>query len=239
MNSFWRWQAFKLIYVLCIIFVMPTILIGGCAVYLAIYEPEQLRKSLNRKPPVQVDPLESPSYFTRHDALKKLTTGPADRSRRDVAEKIKKLLRDSNPQNQELAIEALGKWGTAEDVPALRELAADQFSFFIRPSICKALGNIPGEESLEGLIDILGMGNIEGAEALTQLRKSGPAAEAALLRRGESAEPAFKAAICSALGQLGTGDSEAFLTEAAAGEDAQVAAAAKQALGALAKKKPL
>lgn len=233
---FWKWQAFKLIYVLCIIFVMPAMLIGGCAVYLAIYEPQELAKRVRSQPQVAVDPLQNPSYFVRQEALQKLVQGPADRTRRDVAEKIKPLLRDSNPQIQELAIAALGNWGDATDVPALLELAADRFAVFIRPSICAALGKIEGDEALDALVDISAMGDSEWQRAFAELSKRGPAAEAALLRRGAEADAATQRPICIALGHLGSDDCRPFLQTAAASDNPQLAAAAKQALDELAKR---
>jgi hypothetical protein len=228
-GSFWRWQAFKLIYILGVIFVLPAIVIGGFALYLAVYEPEELVKRLRSQPQVAHDSLESPSYFVHEEALRKLTKGPADRSRRDVVEKIRPLLRDTNPQNQELAIAAIGKWGNAEDVPILLDLAKDRFSTFIRPQICVALGDIEGDEALEALVEVLGMGSAEWDHAMSALSRRGPAAEEALLRGAQGGDFAKQAAICKALGLLGSEASRSYLESASTSEDSTLAATAQQA----------
>jgi HEAT repeat protein len=229
-SSYWRWQRFKLVYVLCVIFLLPGSIIGFFALYLAIYEPDQLRTAVRSQPQVAVHPLESPTYFVRQDALKKLIREPPDRSRRDVVDKVKKLLRDSNPQAQELAIEALGKWGLPEDATALGELAADPFSIFVRPQICKALGELGGDESCFVLVDIIAQGSPE--PAIAALRQIGPTAEPALLQRGAEADAAKRAAICMALAQIGTQESLPFLEAAAGDDDPEVAKQAKLALAA-------
>jgi len=229
-SPFWRWQAFRLVYVLCVIFVLPAVLIGSFALYLAIYEPEQFVKSVRSQPQVAVDPLESPSSFTREAALQKLIADPADRSRRDVVPKIKQLLRDPNPKIQELAIAALGKVGQGEDVEALLELAKDRFSIFIRPQICQALGEIDGDESLEALVEILGMGTTERDQAVAALSRRRAAAETTLLRRAAEVDAAQQVAICFALGKLGSEQAKPYLEGAATSDDLALAAAAKQAL---------
>lgn len=229
-EDYWRRQRFKLLYVLFISFGMPALLIGFFALYLAIYEPERLFRNQPQEPQKAVDPLESPTFFIRQDALAKLAAGPADRSRRDIVEKVKPLIRDSNFQIQETAIDVLGDWGSPEDAVALRELAADRFSVFVRPRICAALGKIGGESSCDALIDLLGMGDSEREQAEKALAHCGPVAEDILLRRGAAAEPALMKAICLALEKLGTEKSVAFLSAATANADTSVAAAAKQAL---------
>lgn len=233
-SRYWNRQAFKLVYVLCVIFVMPGVIIGGFAVYLAIYEPDQFQRAIKSRPQgPRVDDLESPTYFIRESALKQLTSGTPDRTRRDVAVKIKKLLTDSNPAIQERAIEALGDWGQPEDATALSALARDRMSTFIRPKICVALGKLQGEAALDGLIDILGMGWTEQEHALRALATFGPTAEPALLARGESGDASFKPAICAALASLGTAESIPFLEAAAKDANAQVAEAARKAIAAI------
>lgn len=229
-ENYWRRQRFKLLYVLFISFGMPAVMIGFFAVYLAIYEPQQLFRQRPQGPQKAVDPLESPAFFVRQDALKKLAAGPADRSRRDIVEKVKPLIRDSNFQIQETAIDVLGDWGSPEDAVALRDLAQDRFSVFVRPRICVALGKIGGEAACEALIDLLGMGDAEREHAEKALAQCGPGAEEVLLRRGESAETPLKRAICLVLEKTGTKKSVEFLTAAAKDSDAGVSASAQRAL---------
>ena len=214
---------------------MPALLIGFFALYLAIYEPNRLFR--DRPPEAQkaVDPLESPTFFIRQDALSKLASGPVDRSRRDIVDKVKPLIKDSNFQIQDTAIDVLGKWGSPEDAAALRELAQDRFSVFVRPQICAALSKIGGDASCEALVDILGMGDTEREHAQNALAQCGPVAEDVLLRRGESADPALKRVICLALEQLGTEKCISFLTTAADDTDMGVSTAAKQALAKIAR----
>jgi HEAT repeat protein len=230
-SNYWRWQKFKLAYILSVIFLLPGAIIGFFALYLAIYEPDEFRTAIRSKPQVAVNPLESPTYFVRQDALKRLIREPPDRSRRDVVDKVKKLLRDSNPQAQELAIEALGKWGRPEDARALGELAADPFSVFVRPAICRALGELGGRESCGVLVDILAQGSPE--PAIAALRQIGPTAEPALQQLAVDADAAKRAAICTALAQIGTAESGPFLEAAAGDDDPEVAKQAKLAMAAV------
>ena len=117
-ENHWRRQRFKLLYVLFISFGMPALLIGFFALYLAIYEPERLFRDRPQEAQKAVDPLESPTFFIRQDALSKLVSSPSDRSRRDIVEKVKPLIKDSNFQIQDTAIDVLGKWGSPEDAAA-------------------------------------------------------------------------------------------------------------------------
>lgn len=229
-ENYWRRQRFKLLYILFITFGMPALVIGFYALFLAISEPGKLFPNRGKAATQPVDPLESPTFFVRQDALRKLAKGPADRSRRDIVEKVKPLLRDHNFQIQDTAIDVLGNWGSPEDVPALAELARDQSGTFVRPRICTALGKIGGESSCEVLVDILGMGNTEREHAIRALTQCGPIAEEVLLRRGATADPAQKRVICVALERLGTAKSIGFLTTESANTDPVISAAAKQAL---------
>ena len=236
-QSYWNRQAFKLIYVLGVMFVLPGVIIGGFACYLAIFEPEQFQRAIKSQPQgPRVDDLENPSFFIRQAALQKLVSEPPDRSRRDVAEKIKKLLSDHHPATQELAIDSLGDWGQPEDAAALGTLARDRLSTFVRPKICVALGKLKGEAALEALIDILGMGWTEQDQALRELKNFGPEVEPALLKRAETADPNFQIVICSTLQTLGTTNSIPFLEAAAKGDNPQVADAARKALEAVRKR---
>ena len=229
-ENYWRRQVFKLVYILFFAFVFPALVIGFFALVLLVYEPQTLFKNRPRGPQRAVHPLESPTWFVRQEALDKLAARPADRSRRDIVEKVKPLLRDSNFQIQDTAIKVLGDWGSPEDAQALRDLAADPSGVFVRPQVCAALGKIGGEPSCEALVDILGMGDSEREQAIAALEKGGPAAEEVLLRRGATAEPANKRAICLALAKIGTEKSREFLTTASADVDQTVADAAKGAL---------
>jgi HEAT repeat protein len=229
-EEYWRRQRFKLLYVLFISFGMPALIIGFFALYLAIYEPEKLFRHRPQGPQKPVDPLESPTYFVRQDALNKLAASPADRSRRDVVEKVKPLLRDSNFQIQETAIQVLGDWGSPEDAAALGDLARDPLGVFVRPKVCAALGKIGGEPSCEALVDILGMGDAERAAAIPALAQCGAVAEDVLLRRSATAELAHQRAICQALAEVGTAKSLDYLTAAAENPDPALASAARQAL---------
>lgn len=235
--DYWRRQQFKLIYILCVMFVLPGVVIGVFALYLAIYEPGELRERLGKPRTGKVDPLENPSYFIRQDALKKLASETPDHSRRDIVEKVKKLVRDSNFQIQESAIDVLGKWGSAEDVPALFDLAKDQFGTFVRPHVCKALANIGGHEAVEALIDIQGMGSSEREHAYVALHKIGGDIEKAILERAEMADDAKLVVLLPALGEFGTEKSEELLEKAAGSENEQVAAAAKNAREAMRKRR--
>lgn len=234
-EAYWRRQRFKLFYVLFISFGMPALLIGFFALYLAIYEPENLFRHRPQGPQKPVDPLESPTYFVRQAALNKLAAGPSDRSRRDIVEKVKPLIRDSNFQIQETAIQVLGDWGSPEDAAALGDLARDRFGVFVRPQVCAALGKIGGEPSCEVLVDILGMGDAERVAAIPALAQcsrasNGPGAEDVLLRRAPTVDVAHQRAICQALEQVGTEKSIEYLTAAAENPDPVLSAAARQAL---------
>ena len=236
-SRFWNRQLFKLVYILCVIFVLPVALCGFAALYLAIYEPETLQRAIKARPQgPKVDDLESPSFFVREAALKKLVKGPADRTQRDVAEKIKKLLSDQMPAIQELAIDSLGDWGQPEDAAALATLSRERMSVFVRPKICVALGKLQGEQALDALIDISGMGWTEQEHALRAIATFGPAAEPALLKRGETADVSLKPSICLALQSLGTAASLPFLETAAKDENPQVADAARKAIAAIGKR---
>jgi hypothetical protein len=232
-SRFWNRQAFTLIYILCVIFVVPGVLIGGFALYLAIYEPEQFQRAIKSRPQERVDALDSPTYFVREEALRKLVRSTPDRTRRDVAEKIKKLLSDSNPVVQELAINSLGDWGQPEDAAPLVALAREPTSTFIRPKICVALGKLQGEIALAGLIDISGMGWSERDFSLKEFANFGPQVEPALLARGETADDNLKPAICAALQSFGTSASLPFLEGVAENKDPQVAGPARRAIAAI------
>jgi HEAT repeat protein len=229
-ERYWKRQAFRLSYVLCVIFVLPAVIIGFFVLYLAIYEPAEFRERFHRRPLVAVDPLDNPSFFVRQEALRKLVVGPADRSRRDIAEKVKGLLRDSNFQTQELAIAVLGKWGQPADATALKELAADPFGTFVRPAVCRALGELGGNESLQALIDISAIGATEREHAISSLLLHRAEAEAALLDRAATADSSQLAAICGGLGQLGTEKCLPTLEQYAEDENPQVAGEARRAL---------
>ena len=229
-DEYWRRQRFKLMYILFISFGLPAIVIGFFALYTVIYEPERLSRNRQSLPQKPVDPLESPAYFVRLDALQKLANEPADRSRREIVARVVPLLNDSNFQIQDAAIDVLGKWGSPEDATALVALAHGSFSHFVRPKICEALGNIGGEESCDALVDILGMGDEERENATTALARCAPIAETVLLRRAASADVNLKRAICTALARFGTAQSIPFLRTATVDLDTGLVSAAQQAM---------
>ena len=232
-NLYFRIQAFKLVYILCIIFVLPVGAMLFAALYMAIYEPEYFRRAAaaHRVPPeAPVKALENPSFFVRQAALQKLLKEQPGRNDRELAAKIKNLLHDPNPQIRELAIDALGDCGQPEDAPALVEWAKDQFSHFERPRICQALGKLKGEQSLSAMIEMLLIDPAVRDLAIKLLASFGPEAENALLKRGETAVGDERAVICTALGDLGTDQSVPFLEKATEDEKPAIAEAAKQAL---------
>ena len=137
-EEYWRRQCFKLFYVLFISFGMPALIIGFFALdwrstNRRICSGIVRRDRRNRSIRWSLYVLRAPGR------LEELAAGPADRSRRDVVEKVKPLIRDSNFQIQETAIQVLGDWGSPEDA-ALGDLARDPFGVFVRPQVCKARG---------------------------------------------------------------------------------------------------
>lgn len=226
-QAYWNRQAFKLIYVLFFAFGFPLLLAVFFAIFLAIYDPQALVRATRSKPQEAVDKLDNPSFFVREAALKELTAGTPDRSRRDVAEKIKKRLHDSHWPVQERAIDALGDWGQPEDAEALADLMNDRMSTFIRPRIIKALGKLQGDRALELLIGGLGMSPNDQAASVEAICQFGPAAEKGLLAHEE---PDRRAGVCMVLKSIGTAECIPYLEAAAEDENAQTAKVAKEAL---------
>jgi serine/threonine protein kinase len=121
------------------------------------------------------------------------------------------------------AIEALGIWGTAEDVPFLIGLSGPRA--FINDVIIKALGRLRDPSAVPFLVKMLGQFG-DGDKAVDALRAIGPAAEKDVQSALSSTEHDVRRRACIVLKDIGSTDSLPLLKTAARDHDRAVAEAA-------------
>jgi HEAT repeat protein len=213
-----------------LVFLITFVLFPG--VMLAIYLVMTWLRGMNRLDDAGVArvvaDLRSADPAVKLAAAKRLTVVTADRDRREVAEALKPLLAEKDFWLQHNAVEALARWGNAEDAAAVAPLLQEENHGLRWPAI-KALGQLKGPVAATALVKHLANAQDRGftGDALKQL---GPDAEPALIAGVEDADTTVREKSCEVLGSLGTRRCVAALEKAGGDPEPRVAQAARHAL---------
>jgi hypothetical protein len=165
--------------------------------------------------------LKKPLSNIRHEAAEALKKATPDQRRDEVARALEAVLTEPDQHTREVVIDALGVWGTKETVPLLLPLLAQKDDR--RPAI-RALGNLKDERAIDPIAEFIDK-NEELGEVGEALKKLGPAAEKAVLKRLNHEVLLVRWKVCEILGAIGTKESIPSLEKAAKdlggpGEDA-------------------
>jgi hypothetical protein len=154
--------------------------------------------------------LQSAKWIRQRDAIERLKTLPADHRRKTVARALEQALADPRlafPADD--VLEALGAWGTEDDVPAIENfLKRDEAAFSLRTALM-ALAKIRGKRALEIIMASFDRGNgfgfLDGQnEARPAIIAFGPGAEDGVLERFRPDDPGRHVVICQILKEIGT-----------------------------------
>ena len=119
--------------------------------------------------------LKSSSSRRRAEGARQLKDTLPDERRGEVCKALEPLL--SERETREIAIEALGVWGTRDTTPLLLKVMREKDT---RVPAIRALGRLKDERAIEPIAERLEDG-WERGEAMEALKKFGPAAEEAVL----------------------------------------------------------
>ncbi len=167
----------------------------------------------------------------RRKAVERLTEAEPKELRKEIAEALKKNVREGEHFERIKGIEALAHWAGAAAVPDLIELVDDKDTFVAAEAI-KALGEFPEPRVAEALVDRLGHHH----QAEHALRNLGPAAEDALLAVLDPNDRKRTPLACEILGEVGTRKSLEKLKEMARSENFFVRVSADKAVHQVARR---
>lgn len=207
--------------------------VAGFVFYLFLFDAERFREIVHD--PSTGDPvqdLNSPNDGRRLAALKQLAEGPVDKSNREVVERIKDQLNDTDWDNRHAAIAAWAVWGNQDDdVPAIIAIleAGERMD---KEHYYMALANLGGTQASDFLaVQLADFWNRRPAnEALLQM---GDAAESSVAGLLSHEDPEARVAACKVLEQIGTAASLEVLDQAATDPEPSVAGAAERAREAI------
>jgi len=168
-----------------------------------------------------------PAWF----ALQELNRLPVMEDRRiEVSLALNRCLLAMDFGTQRAAMEAVQKWGTPENVPALKEVLASPNTQGSREAAQALVKISPNAETAEALIAKLEFGNQGMLRSF--FLELGPLAEEPLLAKLEtSSKQHDRTYIIQLLGEIGGEASRPLLTRLAEGQDLQLKSMARLALG--------
>ena len=171
------------------------------------------------------------SRHRRSDASGRIRDAQPTKLRTEIAAALAALLTDKGEVTRRRAAEALGKWGSSRQVPALIEALSDPKKS-VRVHVIASLGALGDARAAAPVAALLAT---DGPQAAACLRQLGPAAEAAVLDvlTGSASKSAARLAAAGVLADIGTARSISALQAAAARNDRALAEAARKALTAI------
>jgi predicted Zn finger-like uncharacterized protein len=173
--------------------------------------------------------LKAGDSFRRADAARRLKDMLPDERRGEVARALGALLNDPNDFTRDNVIEALGVWGSKENVPALLQALNDERT---RSAAIRALGQLKDERAVEPLAERL-TNFFDRHEASEALKAIGPTAEPALIKRLHHHDEDVRREACQILKVIGTRQSIPELEKVAAEKDFLLTRAAEEAIRAI------
>jgi hypothetical protein len=207
-----------------------------------LVEGAERDKVLNPPPPPPPKPIDLTQLLAElqqkakaQNALGQLARAKLDEARRaEVVKAVEPLLVDENLFVRKGAIEALGTWGTKDNVPSLLPMVEDK-DVFVRWEAFKTLGKLKDERAAEPLARRLTVLQDRGfvSQAIQQL---GSKAEKAVHPYLKEKDRSVRLTAAQILEKIGTKESKAALEEASKDENIGVASTAKRALQEIAKR---
>ena len=165
-------------------------------------------------------------------AARRLTqAAPAAGRRKEAAQALQEALANPFPTAKNAAAEALGVWGTADDVPALIAMLDDPDPG-TRAAAMNALAALKDERGAVFVARRLG-DFFDREKAAQALKAMGPVAEKPILPTLNGADAPTRVAACGVLAAVGTKECLPALEQAARGPDRNVALAAADAVRAI------
>lgn len=147
--------------------------------------------------------LKSDLPHKRREAARVLKDTLPDQRRGEVVKALEPLLNDNGPFTREWAIEALGVWGTKETTPLLLKAMQQKEG---RGAAMKALARLKDERAAEPIAERLDE-FFDRHEAAEALKKMGPVAEDAVIKRLNHADNQVRMTACDILKAIGTAKS--------------------------------
>jgi hypothetical protein len=170
----------------------------------------------------------------RHFAIDRVAAMPVDEKRRaEVAELLVSSLKDSDTFVRTSALGALGKWWTAETLPALVALVDDQ-NTGVRWKVMDALAATKTPEAAKAIAGRVGQDKMFAAKALMTM---GPVAEPVALQLLSNKDDFVRREACQILQSVGTKKSLARVKALSRDKNPLVAMAAKAAADAIQNRK--
>jgi HEAT repeat protein len=175
--------------------------------------------------------LQSPDASVRRETAERLASTVPDPRRREIARALRPLLIEEDMLTRLFAARALGKWGNADDVPALANATTDDWPK-VRFEAIEALGHIKGRAAAAALVQRLAV-QLDRPKATQALKAIGPEAEPLVLPLLQDRDNAVRLEACRILGDLGSANSIPALEKAMQDSSLFVAGAARDALQAV------
>ena len=176
--------------------------------------------------------LKSSNPFVVESAAKRLTTlAPVEAKRKEARDALREALANPFPTVPEAAAQALGRWGTGEDVPELIRLLGSP-SPDTRAAAMSALASLKDDRGAAAIAQRL-TDFLDRDEARQALQAMGPVAEKAVLPLLNDADPQKRVAACGVLQAVGTRESLPALEIAAHDTNPDLARAAGDAAQAI------
>jgi len=211
-----------------------------------LLEGEELQQALKPPPPPAEKPKEERKVATADDvkqllanlksgndakakaAAERLTQLDPNESRADVAKALEPLLEDDDRFTRQAATNAMGVWGSNENVPALVEVLKDEH-VFARRAAMDALSKLKDERGADAVAARLTR-HEDRNHASRALQEMGSVAEKAVAKVIDDSDFAVRLEACKILKAIGTGGSKTVLEKASRDKNGHVAKAAKDAL---------
>jgi formylglycine-generating enzyme required for sulfatase activity len=172
--------------------------------------------------------MKSTDWKVRSAAAQQLINIEADANRVAVAAALEVMMDDENIFVISGAASALCVWGDKKNVPGMIRYTTDK-NIHHRGHACLVLAALKDERGAEAVAERLTSGTDRGA-ASEFLKKMGPIAEPAVLKRLKHPMKEVRIEACKILAEMGTDKCVAPLEEATRDMDPEVAKAAREAL---------
>ena len=136
---------------------------------------------------------------------------PDPNRQKEVANLLENVVRTGDFGGKLKAVDALGVWGSSDNVPFLLGLV-DGNDVFLKQQALEALGRIRDPQGLPIMLDSLEAGGSIQYHARMGLKHYGSLAEPELLKRLEVDNARMQIQLCEVLGEIGTAQSLPQLT---------------------------
>ena len=180
--------------------------------------------------------LESKNAGRSTIAARKLQQAVPLEERRDaVLSALETMLKEKDPFRRKQAIDALGTWANPQTIPLLIR-SLDETALLVKLAAIDALAKLKDERAAEPLAKLVAEPGPRG-QAVKALQSLGVKAEKAVLALLTHGEPEVRQQACQILKVVGTAASLSALQAMSGDADRTVAASAKEAAAAIAKRK--